>query len=258
MFEFLPVYAKIYIFVLTFLVGAVFGSALNCLAYRIAHEQKWSKGRSVCVSCGHTLSLPDLVPVFSYLFLKGKCRHCKEKISPRYVLTECFLGLCFVLLLARYGFSLEIISPLIFVCCLFALSLVDMDIQIIPDRFLIIPAVVQIIWLIIFGGILRGILTALIFGGALLLISLFMDKILKKESMGGGDIKLLALFGLFFPASQLLLLLVMACIIGLIIAAVIMKIKDSTPFPFGPALSLAAFITLLVGEKVVSWYLGLF
>lgn len=93
MFDYLPTGAKIYLYVLAFVVGAFFGSGLNCLAWRMARDQKWSSGRSVCPSCGHTLTLPDLIPVVSWLALGGKCRHCGQKISPRYVLAERFARL---------------------------------------------------------------------------------------------------------------------------------------------------------------------
>lgn len=261
MFAYLPPYAKAYLYAVVFLFGAVMGSGLNCLAYRLAREQKWSGGRSVCVSCGHTLGILDLVPIFSYLFLKGKCRHCGAKISPRYVLTEVFLGLCYASILARFGLTLEALSALVLVSCLFCLSLVDLDIQIIPNRFLVIPAVVQIAVLLIrqgWRGALLSLVPAVIFGGGLLVLSLVLDKLLKKDTMGGGDIKLMAALGLFFSIPECLLLLILACVFGLVIASVLMKVKEDTPFPFGPALSLAAWVTLLVGSGVISWYLNLF
>ena len=258
MFQFLPLSAKLYIGALAFLLGAVMGSALNCLAYRIAREQKWSHGRSLCPACGHPLSLPDLVPVFSWLLLRGKCRHCGAKISPRYVITEVLLGLGFVSMLLRFGLSFDAFSGAVLVACLLALSLVDLEIQIIPDRFLLIPAAVRLVQLAVEGRLLSGILPGLIFGGGLLVLSLVMDKILKKDSMGGGDIKLMAVLGLFFTIPECLLLLVMACVCGIFMAAILMKLDSDTAFPFGPALSIAAWLTLLFGEAITGWYLGLF
>lgn len=256
--DYLPLAVKLYLFALAFLLGAVMGSALNCLAWRIAREQKWSHGRSLCPACGHALSLPDLIPVFSFLFLRGRCRHCGAKISPRYFLTEVLLGLGFVSVLWRFGLTFDALSALVLVSCLLALSLVDLEIQIIPDRFLVISAAVRLIQLFFEGRLLGGILPGLIFGGGLLALSLVMDKILKKESMGGGDIKLMAVLGLFFTIPECLLLLVIACVVGIIIASVLMKVDSDSPFPFGPALSLAAWFTLLFGETITTWYLGLF
>ena len=258
MFEYLPQSVKLYLSFVAFLFGAVMGSALNCLAYRMVRGKKWSGGRSVCPHCGHTLAPRDLIPVVSYLCLKGKCRYCGEKVSKRYVLTEACLGLCYVTLLLRFGLSLDLLSGLVLLSCLFSLSLVDLDTQIIPDRFLVIPAVIRIAQLIFEGNLIGGILPGLIFGGGLLILSLVMDKILGKDTMGGGDIKLMAVLGLYFSIPECLLLLILACVAGIVIASILMKIKDDTPFPFGPALSLAAYITMLIGEPVISWYLSLF
>lgn len=261
MFAFLPIYAKIYLLSLSFLAGTLFGSALNCFAYRMVHKQSWTKGRSACPDCGHTLKLVDLVPIFSFLFLRGKCRYCGAKLSPRYMLTELLLGAAFLSVVWCFGLTLQTVSALVLVCCLFSLSLIDLDIQIIPDRFLLIPAVVRIAQLVIeggFHGLLHGVLPGLIFGGGLLVLSLVMDKVLKKESMGGGDIKLMAVLGLYFTIPECLLLLVFACVLGILIAMLLKKAKPDTPFPFGPTLSLAAWLTLLVGEPLIHWYLHLF
>ena len=92
MFSYLDTFTKIYLIAVCALFGLVMGSALNCLAYRIAHKEKWSGGRSRCPDCGHTLKAADLIPLFSYLFLKGRCRYCGKKISPRYPIAEALLA----------------------------------------------------------------------------------------------------------------------------------------------------------------------
>ena len=258
MFEILPVSIQLYIGALTFFLGSFLGSGLNCLAWRMVRQQKWSHGRSQCPQCHHTLGILDLIPVFSWLLLRGRCRHCGAKISPRYVITEALLGLGFVSVLLRFGLTADCLSALVLISCLFALSLVDLEIQIIPDRFLAIPAAVRLIQLAFEGNLLSGLLPGLIFGGGLLILSLIMDKILKKDSMGGGDIKLMAVLGLFFTVPECLLLLVIACVVGIFMAAILMKIDSETAFPFGPALSIAAWLTLLFGSAITGWYLSLF
>ena len=262
MFAYLPTHIVVYLYVLAAVLGAVLGSGLNCLSYRLAREQKWTGSqRSVCVHCGHVLAPKDLIPVLSFLFLKGKCRYCGKRLSARYVCTELLLALIFVSILWRFGLTFHTLCVLVLMCCLFCLSLVDLDIQIIPDRFLVIPALVRGLELVVSGGVsglLRGILPGLIFGGGLLALSLIMDKILKKDTMGGGDIKLLAVLGMFFTIPECLLLLMIACVVGIAMAAVLMKVDSETPFPFGPALAIAAWITMLFGNGLVSWYLGLF
>lgn len=262
MLSYLPTHIVVYLYLLGAVFGAVLGSGLNCLSYRLAREQKWSgRERSVCVHCGHTLAGRDLIPVLSFLALRGKCRYCGEKLSKRYILAELTLSLVFMSLLWRYGLTLNIITPMVLCCCLFCLSLVDLDIQIIPDRFLIIPAIFRALELLLVGGLkglLTGIVPGLIIGGGVLVLSLVMDKVLKKDTMGGGDIKLLALLGMFFTIPECMLLLVIACVVGIAMASILMKVDAETAFPFGPALAIAAWITLLVGSPLVSWYLGLF
>ncbi len=237
------------------------GSGLNCLAYRIARGQKWSGGRSQCPACGHVLSWRDLVPLVSWLALRGKCRYCREPISPRYPIAELSLAICYTAILFRFGLTLQTLACEVLCSCLFCLTLVDLDIQIIPDRFLIIPACVRLAQLLYERTLPQvglTLLTAIGFGGAVLLLCLFMDKILKKESMGGGDLKLLFLLGLFFDLPCCLLLLILACLVGLGVAWLTVRAQKSTPFPFGPAISIAAFLTLLVGEPITNWYLSLF
>ncbi len=262
MLDFLPCHIVAYLYLLSAVLGAVLGSGLNCLCFRLARGQSWSGGaRSVCVHCGHSLSAWDLIPVVSFLALRGRCRYCGKGLSRRYLLTELLLSLVFVSLLWRYDLSLELITPAVLCCCLFCLSLVDLEIQIIPDRFLLIPALFRAAELLLTGGIsglIAGCLPGLVIGGSVLALSLMMDHLLKKDTMGGGDIKLLALLGMFFSLAESLLLVFAACLIGITMACVLLKKDKSAAFPFGPALALAAWFTLLFGNSIVSWYLGLF
>ena len=262
MLQNLTVFQTVYLYFVTAILGLILGSGLNCLAGRIASGKKWAgKERSICPSCGHTLAAKDLVPLLSWLFLKGKCRYCGAKISIRYPLTEALLSVCFMSLLAVYGLSLHTVSLMVLCSCLFCLSLVDFDTQLIPDRFLIIPAIVRILELIFDGGfssLLIPVATGFGLGGSVLILSLIMDKILKKDTMGGGDIKLLALLGLYFTVPECFLLLLIACLLGIIMAMVLLKVNSDTPFPFGPALSLSAWVVLLAGKPFLHWYLNLF
>ena len=106
-------YITIYFSILAFALGAVFGSFLNCAAWRIAHGESFLHGRSHCTSCGHALSALDLVPIFSWLFLGGKCRYCKTKISARYMLTELFFGIISLLSLFRWNLSPEYLRNMV-------------------------------------------------------------------------------------------------------------------------------------------------
>lgn len=261
MLEFLPAHIVVYLTCLFALLGLVMGSALNCLALRLASGRKWSgKERSECPRCHHVLTPLELIPLLSWLLQRGKCRHCGEKISARYPLTEAALALLYAACFLKYGLSLPLATALVFVSCLFCLSLVDLDTQIIPDRFLVIPLIVRVAELLITRGFsgLTALLPGLILAGSVLVLSLIMDKVLKKDTMGGGDIKLLFVIGTFLPLTQCLLMLVIACILGIVMASILLKVDSETAFPFGPALSIAAVITLFVGDPIITWYLSLF
>ena len=257
--SYLDTTALVYLLVLCVILGLCMGSALNCLAWRIANKKSWTKGKSICPACRHELHTRDLIPLLSYIFSKGKCRYCGEKISPRYPLTELGLAVIFVAVFLRYGFTLYTLDIMVLASCLFTLSLIDLDTMTIPDRFLIIPAVCQLVYAYYYGGfasVWYALWHGLTLGGAVLLISLFMDKVLKNESMGGGDIKLLFVLGLFLDLPECLLLLVFSCVLGLVMALLLRRSEKA--FPFGPALSAGMLLTLMVGAPIVNWYLGLF
>lgn len=242
------------------IVGAVFGSFLNCAAFRIARGESFTKGRSRCPHCGHELAAPDLIPVLSWVFLKGRCRYCGEKISPRYVVCELLFAAISIACILKFGLTLVCLRNWIYLACLFCLSLVDIDSFTIPDGCLIIPAAVWLITAPFLGmwpwGMIKGIVFALICGALLLAISLVLDKVLGKDSLGGGDIKLVALAALYNETAGTLFMIMLACITGLIYI-VITKKGRGEHIPFGPFIAAASCIMLLFGGPFVNWYLGL-
>lgn len=249
----------IYVSVVLFILGSVFGSFINCVSGRIVEGKDWIKGKSICENCKHELSALDLVPIFSYIFLKGKCRYCGVKLSIRYMLTELFLGLCFVFLFLRNRtIDYILFRDLILVTLLLGLSLVDLELYIIPDGFIIIGIVTWALGLLFMSDELAylkdGLIGGLGIGVFIFLISLVMDKVLKKESLGGGDIKLLFLVCLYTGIFGGILLLIISCVIGLLFVFALKKDK----IPFGPSISLATFIVLMCGSQIINWYLGLF
>lgn len=248
----------IYTLVLAFILGSVFGSFINCLAWRIVHHEKITHGRSHCAVCGHTLGAGDLVPVFSYLFLKGRCRYCHEKISPRYFLAEVCLGGMFVLAVCVKGITWDTLIVMAVMTVGLGISLVDLDSMIIPDRFLVALLVIYA-FKVLFSTdkttvLKRGIIGLLVIGGGMLLLILLMDRIMKKETMGGGDIKLLGIIGLYLGAMNGLLCLILACVIGLVMAGV----HKQKQIPFGPSLMIGFVFCMLFGEQLIQMYLGLF
>lgn len=248
-----------YLLLVSAIFGSVFGSFINCMAWRIVNKESIVKGRSHCTTCGHVLGVLDLIPIFSYLFSKGKCRYCKESYSPRYMITEVILAVVFMLFAYRYDVSVETLRYMLLSCILLGLSLVDLDSYEIPNRFIIAGIV---LWAVtipfmetsIKGQVTTGLLGGICIGGGILLLSLFMDMVLKKESMGGGDIKLFFMLGLYLGPALGLLHLIISCFVGIIFVVILRKNK----IPFGPAISIGAIITLLWGNEFMTWYLGLF
>ncbi|MBP5156032.1 MAG: prepilin peptidase [Clostridia bacterium] len=249
----------VYSCVLAFILGASTGSFLNCAAWRIAHGESFIKGRSRCPACGRELSLPDLVPIFSWIFLRGKCRRCKARISVRYLITELLFALITVACLLRFGLTVFALRNWIFICCLFCLSLVDLDSYIIPNGCLIIAALAWAAALPFdvdpLTALWKGLLAGFVYGGGLLLISLLLDKILKKDSLGGGDIKLFAVIGLYLGFIGTLFSVIIACVLGLLFAVLrrAMK-KEGEQIPFGPAIAASAALMLLFGSSLINWY----
>lgn len=249
----------LYFTILALIIGAVAGSFLNCAAWRIAHHESFLKGRSHCPSCGHVLRAADLVPVFSWLLLKGKCRYCKTKVPARYEIAELVMAAAAVAVLYRFDLSWRCLQMFLLTCILFLLSLVDLEIYEIPDGCHIAGILNWLIFLplihkeAIGSAFLGGLLGGLAIGGGILFISLLMDKLLGKESLGGGDVKLLFVLGLYLGVVPGLFTLILACVLGLFTVV----LKKESRIPFGPSIAVAAWCMLLFGQGFVSWYLAL-
>lgn len=252
------IFLTLYILTIAFILGAIFGSFINCMAWRIVNGESVTRGRSHCAVCGHQLAALDLIPIFSYIFLQGKCRYCGKKISPRYMIVEIVMAVAFVITVIRFDFTFEAMRYLVLICLLMGLSLVDFDSYMIPDRFI----VCGIIWWAVSIPFMsepwqlqlkNGAIGACAIAGAMLVLSLIFDRITGKESLGGGDVKLLFMVGLYLGPWVGLLNLILACIIGILFVLVLKQKK----IPFGPAISTAVFISLLFGKDIVNWYLSL-
>lgn len=248
---------RAYILSVAFVLGMAMGSFCNAWAFRIVDGGNITKGRSRCPKCGHELAAKDLVPLFSYLFLRGRCRYCKAKIAPRYLLAELISGLYYLSIVWAYGFSLETVRLLLLGSIVLIMSIVDLDTMELPDSLMIAAAMLSFMRLAEepanWHSMIIGPLPAI----ALLGLVLIMDMLLKKESMGGGDIKLLAVFGIHLGAANCVLLLVLASILGLA-ASTLARRKKDVPFPFGPFLAAAAWFAAIFGRKIIEAYMSLF
>ena len=242
-------------------LGAVMGSFLNCAAFRIVRGESFLKGRSRCPACGHELTARELVPVLSWVFQRGRCRACGAKVSARYPLTELGFALATVLCLLRFDLTVLCLRNYAFLCCLFLLTLTDLEDMTIPDGCHIASALAWLAALPFaftgWGDVVRSLAAALIFGGGLLGISLVMDKVLGRDSLGGGDIKLFAVVGLYLGIIGTLFTLLIACVLGLMMNAALRRHDGDRVFPFGPAIALSAALMLLYGDPLIQWYRGL-
>ncbi|WP_277584463.1 prepilin peptidase [Psychrobacillus antarcticus] len=248
-------------FVLLFIFfsyGLVFGSFFNVVGLRIPKGESIVKPPSHCTVCDRRLTIKDLVPVFSYVFLKGKCRGCGTKINWVYPVMELATGLLFAFAYLQLGFSLELIVALLFISLLVIITVSDIAYMLIPDKillFFLIPLIVLRVlepldpwWDSIVGAVVG-------FG------VLFLIAIVSKGGMGGGDIKLFFVIGLVLGWAPTLLTLFLASIIGTVIGIISLrrsKQSRKTPIPFGPSIAIAAIIAYFYGEMLVDWYVNLF
>jgi leader peptidase (prepilin peptidase)/N-methyltransferase len=249
----------VWLVVLSAVLGAVFGSFLCCFAARRAANESVLRGRSHCDACGHVLGPLDLVPVFSWLLLRGKCRYCGARIPASALWAELLLAAAFAAAAWRFGFSFETLRAFGLFCVLLPISLIDLHSYEIPDGCIIFgiawwaatqplmpdPWTWRLLWTVV---------AAFAIAGGILLLSLLMDRVLGKESLGGGDIKLFFMVSLYLGPMVGLLNLVLACLLGLVFTA----LRRANRIPFGPAISLASCLSLLFGRIAADWYLGLF
>ena len=238
------------IFILAFfIVGTIFGSFYNVVGYRIPKGESILYPSSHCPKCNHELKAFELIPILSFIFLGGKCKKCKAKISMFYPLFELLTGIGFVLSYIVFGFSLECLYSIIFISMLIIIIISDYQTMIIPDSVLIFSSLLMIFVKFFMSGIesvgicLLHALGAFIF---MLLLKLFGDFIFKKESMGGGDIKLLAVFGFVLGFPMSIISVFLSAFIALPISLIILKIKKNHEIPFGPFLAISAAIVFFL------------
>lgn len=259
----------IYFCLLAAILGACMASFLNCMAWRIVHGESFVKGWSHCDECGHSLALYDLIPIFSYLFQKGKCRYCGTKLSVRHLLFEILGAVSFVLLLLKFDITIQTLEYLGLACILMGAAFTDIEGLIIPDGFIIAGVFWHVAFVLFTGPTLPLILDDLIggFGVALVLLGivLIVEKVMKREAMGGGDLKLIFMNGLYLGWAKNILCIFIACVIGIIVGLATKKqreendeLEDKKIFPWGPSIAAAAYLTVLAGDSILNAYLSLF
>ncbi len=243
-------------------LGLVMGSAVTALAYRIPRDISWVHGRSACPHCGHTLRAIDLFPVLSWASTLGRCRYCRARIPFRYPLTELWCGAWAVLLLLRVG--LVPAYPLLAVWgfLLVALFWIDLDFQLLPDALTFPGTLLGLAAALTWPGGARHAMFGMALGsGMLWFLAWGYLRVRRIEGMGGGDIKIAAMFGAVLGWQRTLLTLFVSALGGSIWGLAMMARGQggrTTPIPFGCMLAPASMLVFLWGNEWLGAYLALF
>ncbi|RME47482.1 MAG: prepilin peptidase [Deltaproteobacteria bacterium] len=241
----------------TLFVGACVGSFLNVCIHRLPLEESVVRPRSRCPGCRGTIAWYDNIPIVSYLLLRGRCRHCKSGISIEYPIVEGITALLSLLLLRRFGLSWDFLVYAVFTAALIVVTGIDLHHRIIPDE-ISKPGIV----LSLFTPLLLerhtfwdAALGVIVGGGILIVIRWAGTHVFKREAMGFGDVKLLAMIGGVLGYRSILFVLVFSSFLGSIVGLGARFLRNEREIPYGPFLSAAALIDLLWGEEIVRWYL---
>jgi leader peptidase (prepilin peptidase)/N-methyltransferase len=270
--------------IFVFIFGSIVGSFLNVCIHRMPLEESIVRPRSHCPNCKKLIPWYDNIPFLSYILLRGQCRFCNEKISPRYFVVEFLTALFFLIFYLRFGFSFDFIFYSVFVCGLIIATFVDIPHRIIPDQISVGGIVVGFLFSVIKSfslkplswslrpetlirqPILDSFLGIIIGGGIIWLTGFLFDliyfKLLKNppiqgetESMGGGDVKLLAMIGAFLGWKAVLITFFVAPFFGAAVGIINMLIRKDHLIPYGPFLSLAAVISIFWADKILGLFL---
>jgi len=268
--------AEIFTYILSFIFGTVIGSFLNVCIYRLPKEESIVYPGSHCTLCNEPISFYNNIPILSYLFLRGKCSKCNSKISFRYPLVEILTGLLFLATVWSFGLSIETLFYLIFISALIPITFIDLEHMIIPNVITYPGIIVGILYnalktdwnyslelinnfslgmqnffsLLSEMPILDSIFGVILGGGILLLIAYVYKVVKKRQGMGMGDVKLLAMIGAFFGWEGVLFVIFLGSILGSVIGISIIIAKRGDlkyALPFGPFLSIAAVIYIFTG-----------
>lgn len=242
------------IVIIFFVFGAVFGSFFNVVGLRVPEKSLFSEQRSYCDHCGRRLGWLELIPILSFVALKGRCKECKGKISPLYTVMEFVTGLLFAFSYYRFGWDRQLLLGLLLTALIIPVTVSDILCNKVPNQLLLFFSPIFLLYRIFFPltpwwDSLLGACAAF----ALLLVIFFLSK----GGMGMGDVKYFTLFGFIFGLWQFLLLFLLSTIYGVIIGVVKMRVKRTgrkTRLAFAPFIGLAALTVLYFGDVIIQWY----
>lgn len=241
--------------IIIFIIGILTGSFLNVCIYRIPKKQSTTYPSSHCPKCEKSLKPADLIPVISYFLNKGNCKYCGEKISPQYPIVEMLNGIIYLLLFLKLGYTILFIKYAILGSLLIIISFIDYKLRIIPDKLIRFGLFTGIIFNIISfnGDFVNGFIGLFVGGGIFLIIAIF-------GPMGGGDIKLMGVLGLWLGWKHILVVSLLSFIIGAIVSILLLitKIKGrKDTIPFGPFIAIATMVVILYGVRIMTWYINI-
>jgi leader peptidase (prepilin peptidase) / N-methyltransferase len=244
------------------LLGLMLGSFMNVCIYRLPRGLSPVRPRSGCPKCGHMLAWYENVPVASYLFLRGRCRKCRVRISPMYPIVEFITGAVFLAGYLYYGPSALLVVRLGFAWAMIALFVIDYQHQILPNVITVPGIVLGIMANVLAGpGWVASIVGAVVGAGSLYTIAEIYYRVRHEEGLGMGDVKMLGMIGAFLGWKLVLLTLVISSFLGSIIGVfVLVSRKESLKYamPFGTFLAVGALVASVVGDAILDWYLRFF
>ena len=243
---------------LFFVLGACIGSFLNVCIFRLPRQESIIFPASHCMNCGAKLKPLDNIPLLSFLFLGGKCRYCHTKISWQYPLVELLSAILFALAAIRFGLQWNTLIAVILISSSIVVSVIDYKIQIIPNS-ISLPGIVLGLLINLIPSSPVGFLNAL-YGMALGGGLFYVVALVSRGGMGGGDIKLIAMFGAFLGWKNCLVTIFCGVLLGSLVGVTLLVLQRKgrkDPIPFGPFLFIGALISLFYGQEIIYWYLHL-
>lgn len=254
---------------IVFIFGSMIGSFLNVCIYRMPKGKSVVRPRSACPHCAKTILWYDNIPILSFFILRGKCRSCKGKISPRYFIVEFLTASLLTALFSVFGLNTKFYAYSFMSCALVIATFVDFEIGEIPDEVsiggLVIALVIAFAMPSVFDtasrwqGLLASVLGALAGGASIYIIGFLGELVFKKEAMGGGDVKLMAMIGSILGWKLVLLTFFIAPIFGSVVGVTLRIRTGRETIPYGPYLSLAALIAVFFGERILKLlFLGMY
>ena len=246
-------------YVLISVLGLVIGSFLNVCIYRIPREESIAFPPSHCANCEHKLMAIDLIPVFSYIFLTGRCRYCKEKISARYPLIETLNALLYIIIYLKFGLVLVTLKYCILASILIVIGMIDYDTQYVFTGTTIFGVIMGIVFIVIQTIMYKTGTADLIIGGIIGFVSIGLIVVVTK-GMGEGDIEIATVCGMFLGIKGILVGLFLSVIIGGIIGIIILALKlkkAKEKIAFGPCIAAGSFISMVWGAEMLKIYWNL-